>query len=367
MKCRDVILHLMRWLPEYTGLFSEYIQPLTVNVTGTLVTMTFSTDHGLANNSIVTIKDALVENQISSIVDSGSGIVFTTTLDHDITFGQTENVYLSSATDPGINGFYDIVRSDNRRTFVLDSFPDVGLSDVILSEPLTYRNINGTYNITVTATNQFIITLSESFPVDPVINVPSVNVLSSIRISGGSSLPRLIKSYDEQNVNELWGFVVLGNSTVSKDRNVEDDPVLQQGNLNDWGILLMQDFTFFVFIPTKNSSGFVNTTGRSSRDIAEDIRAPLYKALLGTEFDTGLYNSPSSSTVPVGDGLQQDLDAYIIHAFQFQQVAYVSTEDLGDKEQNVSLRDIDIEYTNYFGDNDNVIMTAAINTDVDPV
>lgn len=366
MKAQDIILHLMRWLPEYTDEFSSGVTPVSVVVSGTTVTMTFSAAHGIVDGGIVSIKDALVENPIDTIDDSGDNVVFTTILDHDITEGWTGTVNLTSVLTPSVNGDYTLISSENRRTFEIASFPDVLATDVVLNEPKEYVNINGLYNVTLISPTQISFELSQAFPVDPVIKTNSVNVLNAIRISGGSEIERLIKHYDEQPVKKLWGFVVLGDSTVNKDRNVADDPPLQQGGLNDWGILMMQNFNFFVFVPSKNDDGYVTATGRPSRDLIEDIRPELYKAILGTEFDTGFTGRPSSVTVPTGDNLYKDLDAYIVHQFQFQQVAYVSSADVIEKSPTVALRNISIDYLDVWNDTDNILMEADINLDENP-
>lgn len=357
----------MRYLPEYTSVFSASITPTSVTVVGTLVTMQFGSAHGIPDGGLLSVVNSLVENTISSIDDSGDTVVFITTNDHDITEGDTKTVNLTSASTPAVDGDYDILTSENRTTFSIATFPDTGLGDVVLNEPKEYVNINGMYaGITKVSDTELTFNLQSAFTVDPVVKASSVQVNNQIRISGGATVARIIKSYEEQQVQKVWGFVVLGDSDVSKDRNVQDDPVLQQGNQNDWGILLIQEASFFVFVPSKDGSGKVSLDGRAARDLIEDIRPPLYKALMGDAFSTGFANEPNSVLVPTGDTLFKDQTAYIIYQFQFQQVANVNSEDRVVKTADVALRDVSVYYLDVFSDSGNILMESEIDLDENP-
>jgi len=367
MKAQDIIVHMMEYMPKYTDVFSGVVTPSSVVVSGTTVTMTFATPHGVANNGIVCVKGALIQNPIDTIDDSGDDVVFTTTLDHDITEGYTETVNLTSVSTPAIDGNYPIVTSENRKTFTLASFPGAALGDVVLNEAKEVVTVNGWFSgVTKVSDTVFSYELPAAFPVDPVVKADTVSAVNALRISGGASITRLKKHYEQQKYREVWAFVVLGASTTSKDRNVTDDPTLQQGGSNEWGALLMQSASVFVFVPSKDSSERVLGTGRAARDLIEDIRPQLFKALLGTEFDTGFAQKPSSQLAMVGDDLFEDNTAYIIHQFEFQQVAYVSDDDVVDKSETVAMRDVSIDYLDYFSDSGNIIMEAEIDLDDNP-
>lgn len=368
MKAQDIITHMMRYLPQYSTRYSSNITPTSIVVSGTTVTMVFAAAHGVVDGGIVNVHGALIENPIDTIDDSGDNIVFTTTLDHDITYGwtnETQTVNLTSVTDPSVNGDYTLLSSINRRTFEIATFPDTALADVVLNEPRSL-SINGTFNIDLISDTSFSFELDSAFAVDPNVKTESVSVDNYIRISGGVSIDRIEKAYTEQSKHEMWAFVVLGDTETSKDRNVSDDATLNQRNMNAWNVNMMQDFAVFLFVPSKKEDGKVSLTGRYARDLIEDERVALYKALLGTEFDTGFAQDPISSTVPNGDGLQKDANAYIIYRFNFQQVAEVTSDDIVNKANHVALRDISIDYLDAFRENGNIIMEADVNTDESP-
>ena len=367
MKAQDIITHLMRYLPEYTGLFSSTINPSSVTVVGTTVTMGFASPHGLSTNAEITVKGSLIENPIFSIVDDTDYITFTTTNDHDLTEADDASANLTSASTPAVDNDYSILEVPNRRTFTIASFPDVGLGDVILNEPLQVNNINGRFAVTVTSTTEFTYQLANAFAVDPTVKSGTSDVVGGIRISGGSSILRLQKHYDEQGYKEAWAFVVLGESAVSKDRNVQDDAVLNQKNLNDWAVNMNQNPAVFVFMPKKESSGIGARTGREARDTIEDIRPALYKAVVGDSFDTGFEHDPISVLIPVSDDMAIDNDAYLVHRFLFQQVAQITSEDRVDKSEDVAMRDVELTYLDVFTDSGNILMTAEIDLDDNPL
>lgn len=378
MKAADIINHLFRYLPEQTDLFSKYLVPTAVTVTGSTVTCTFSESHGVIDDGVISVIGARIENLVSNIDDSGDTVIFTTANSHDITLGFNNVVNLTSVVDPSIDGDYTILSSDNRKTFELESFSEPLLTDVKLNELIdsivvtgtspNVTNINGLYeSVTVISPTELSFELASTFIIAPTIKPESVKVNVAIRVSGDATIERIIQNYDEQVYRGVWAFVVLGDVDINKDRNVQDDPALQQGGGNAWRALLLEKFSVYVFVPCKNSSSKVQLSGRAAKDLISDIRPSLLNVLNGTYFDPGFVNKPSSATATNGDAIYKYFKAYYVHEFKFEQTAQITNDDIVRKSPTVALRDVNIDYMNVFDDSGEVLMESRINTDEDPI
>lgn len=378
MKCSDIILFMRQWLPMFTDKVSDVTTPDAVSVSGTTVTVTKAA-HGRTTGEIITVLDAEAKNPISNIDDSGDTVVFTTSGNHGLTFGfgsgnsQTTTVKLSSATDPGIDGTYTAVAVPNRKSFELASFPDALLTDVILNEVPraqagTVGNINGIFTVTVSDADTYTYQLASAGATDPAVDPSTVSIHAPVRISGGESIERIWKSYEEQPKDNVWAFVVLGDTTTSKDRDVPGDSILEQGGANEWNAQMPSPFNVYLFVPCKDSvTGKTTVSGRAARDLCEVLRAPLYNTLIGTSFDSGFAEPTQSAVGPLGDGFWDYRKAYYIHEYRFSQTAVVTDGDVFRKDGDVPLRDMRIESVDVFNENNNILSTADLDLDNEPV
>ena len=368
MKAEYIVLELFKWLPRFTDKFSEYFTPESVAVVGDTVTIN-KTDHGLVDGNIISVTGSLVETDVDTITDAGTHIVFNTVTPHDLTFqnGVQQTVNLTSVLTPAVDGDYQLVAVPNREEFWLSSFPDTGVVDLILNED-RFEQMNDVFNIILIDDDSFSFVVSDALSFDPTIKTISVKVHNQIRISAGASIERILASYEDYPFEGLWGFVVLDDVSISKDRNVANsDATLNQGNMNEWDVKLISPFNFYVFVPSKESSGLVALNGGLARDLCEELRPAIYRSICGTPIPTGFTDEPDSYIGPEGDGFWQYRKSFYIHQYQFSQVGVVNNSDIQYKPRTVAFRDILIKSLDVFNSNDNVLMTADISLDEEPL
>lgn len=312
----------MEVLPRHTDKFSEYFTPTSMVLSGTTVTVT-KTAHGLTDGQLVSITEADFINPITNIDDTGDYPLFTATGDTDLTQGYNTAVRLSSASSPSIDGDYTLQSVVDRTNFELNSFPNTGLTDVVLHEDREL-GVNGLYNITKIDADSFSYEITQGVGTTLSIDATSAKIHNEVRITGGSDIDRVLKTYETQLVDKLWGFVVLDNTLTSKDSQITTDAQMEQKNQNFWRCFYLSPFSFYVFIPTNNK-----LTGRFARDEAEDLRPYLFKSLLNATFDTGFTLGEAENFVaPLGDGRYEYKETYYIHQFQFQQTANIGQDDV---------------------------------------
>ena len=366
MKSVDIVKTLMAYMPRHTDKFSQVFNPDAVSVSGTTVTVT-KTAHGLVDESLISVTNGEIVNPIVSIDDSGDDVVFTTTNNHDFVGGDwldeglpESRANLTSVTDSSIDGDYQITAVPNRKTFAVASFPNTGLTDVILNENKSV-GVDGLYNITLIDDDSFIFEIEYDLG-SISVNPSTMEIHNRIRISAAVDYNRAKASYERMPSGYMWGFVVLGDNDINKDRNVNSDAEMEQGNLNEWNGMLLSPFSFYVFVPT-----FDSISGREARDEIEEARPALFRSLLNAVFDTGFEFDAISGVTPVGDGIQEYKKAFYTHRFQFRQVAQISSEDTLYTPKTSAFRDVTFDYENILTDNGEVLATADVDLDEEPI
>lgn len=356
MKANDIILHLMENVPKYTDAFSSYLKPTSVSVGVNTVTFNKAA-HGLVNGQYVSVTESSWLNPISTIEEVDGVIQFTTTEENDLSYGWHEQVYLSSAEDPTVDGWYDLSATPDCLTFQIASFPDITLEDVMLHE-FREVGINGLYQVTVGSTSAFSIT-TEVNPVDIglTLDPASVKVHYNIRISGAATIERCVEAYEMQATDDLlWAYVILGANTINKDRYANSDADMEQGGQNEWNGLYLSPFSIYVFRSVGNE-----IAGRGARDAIEDIRPALFHAILGTFFETGFENQADSAVAPRNDGPWEYRKAYYVHQFEFMQTAQIAQQDTLYEARTCLWRKLAFDMMNTATDNGEVIASAEVN------
>jgi hypothetical protein len=348
----------MENLPKHTDAFSEFFNPEAISVAGGVVSVQ-KTAHGLAVGNLIVVSDAYYLNPVSLIDDSGDNVVMTTANKHDLSPNYQEEVYLTSASAPAIDGWYKLEGVPNSLTFEIATFSQPALTDVVLNE-CREVGINGLYTVaTAPDADNFTFALS----VDPLVTMDiglGTKINSSTRISGASTIQRCINAYEQQLPSDLWGFVILGDNVINKDRYVTTDVDMEQGGGNDWNGLYISPFSFFVFVPIQDK-----ITGREARDTIEDARPAIFKSLLGASFDTGFEHQAPNSVTPRGDNAHEYRKAYYIHEFSFVQTAQIALADTNQAPQTRSWEKVTFDFINIATDNGEVIASAEIDLDTE--
>lgn len=342
MLASDIINHLVKYLPRLTDLFSTSIPVSTFTIVGDTITIQFSQNHNLTTGDKIMIYNASVDIPITSMVKNGNLITATTSSDHDLTQGYQNTITINNSSISALNSTFTLTGVPNRRSFQFSSTIDIssGIGSPNLLMVYEDNPINDYHTVTVIDSTTITITVANNSFTNIDVNV--VKVVSSIRISGASNLERLIEAYEASNTSNYWLYVVLDDYQTGKARSSPLDANQNVANLNAWNIEQLANFSTYVFIPSTNS-----LTGRTARDVAETLRASLYKILINSSFDTGLTGgSPMSNVSPISDNIAGYSKAYYIHQYQWQQVNQVTGFDVFPNYFTVAFRNLENDIQN---------------------
>lgn len=367
MKGLDIIEQLHLSIPSVTNLFSNQIAVTSLTMSGTTVTCTTATAHNLSTGDLVNVQGALVPNPITSLTQVDNVATAITSFKHSIVQGfnfvskQPDNnltVDISGATESEYNGVKQLLIRVNATEFTYQisgdpSSPATG--SPVLNE-FRESGYNGLVSITVTGASTF----TYSSP----INLPSpatgtITVHTPIRISGAVDVERSFASYTKQNADELWAFVVLDDSVVSKDRNVLSDADQSVGPGDSRRQRIIQNFSIFVFATVT-----AELSARAIRDLMEDINIFFIKSIVGFQSPSGLTENPKFKVTFGEHGLAIYNGSEYVHRFQYQTLFDITAGDTLRQGLYVPLRRIEL---NFFDpvqeDGDDLIMTAGIELD----
>lgn len=372
MKAFDIIKQFHLAMPQFNDYFSAFTTDFTASSSGSIVTVTTANPHGLSTGNVITMTGIKSQIELFEISLANGRVTASTFANHDLTRGYQENVTLSGSDNDELNGTFELLDVPNRRSFVFD-YPGVDVDDpgtVYLLEDRSYGGVNGIFNVTVVDDNTF--TYDAGIIIgdfETSFNIENAKLHLGIRISGASDIDRAVSSYTEQSgENTLWGFVIVEDAISSKDRNVTNDATLNQGNLNEWNVLYLEGFSFYVVVPTTG-----DITGRRARDLCEEIKPAVFSSVLGKAFDSGFSDNIVSPVVPLGDQFFGYFKSYYIHQYRFEQVSRITNTDIKDYGQNVAFRDIEFNIRDIInpegltpgGNDDTIKLSGRVNLDDD--
>jgi len=356
MQAKEIILHLRENLPRFSDLFSVYVAPEAIVIAGNLVTVT-KTAHGLANKHLLTVTHARVANPIDTVSGDATEAFLVTQDPHDLTEGYQSTARLESASTPAVNNDYELLSVPGRNDLSVKGLTVPAPGDLTLKEDREV-GINGLFEIAWIDDDNFSYVIPWDFSGGaPVIDVPNTRLHTAVRVSGASEVERIIEAYDAQPPDDMWAFVVLGDTNINKDRYVNTDADMEQGGTNTWNGLLMSPFSVYTFAPVEK------ITGRYARDLNEDTRPALYSSLLGATFYTGFTHEADSGVYPQGDGKHEYKKAYYIHNFEFSQVAQIANSDTLLASPTSAWRDLKFDYINIMTDNGEIIVSTEVDLD----
>ena len=338
MKAKDVVLQLYSALPALTDKFTEQALIDSITAAGLVATATTSSKHNLTTGDLATITGAFAPVAIESMVRVDSILTVVTSSDHDLSEGYQEQVEITEANEAEFNGSFKLLSVPNRRTFeveVVDSGPTSSTGSPVLLDGSAF-GYNGLFPITV------LTPLTFSYALRGAVggSARGGNIKASIgyRITAAATPERAAAAYTKQNDNKYWIFVVLGDVSASKDRNIENDAVAAQTGNTAWKQQLIQPFTVFVFMPSSK-----DIAGRLQRDDAEDIALILFQSLLGTKFDSGLASKALYQTTFSSHGTREYEPAVYVHGYDFATIADLTFGDTIGEPFNVAFRDIGLD------------------------
>ncbi len=359
IKAETIIAQLQGILPAQTDLFTEDdISVSSLSRSGTTVTGVTAVPHGLTTGRPIAVKDALSPISITSITRVGTTATVTTDTDHDFTENFDMVTEISGAGESEYNGTFPIATVPNRRTFTytLSGSPATPATGTIFSLNNLSTGYNGRHTVTLVDPTTYTYEITET-PDSPAQG--TMIMRAGLRISGAVSTEQAIAAYSKKGEDELWGFVVLGNVFVSKNRNNPTDLTSTVAAGTDFYQMIGCPFSIVVITPTTASF-----SGREARDQMEDVAVALFKSLMGFAPATGLTSEKQYQIVFTGHQFVGFNGAYYVHEFNFETSIQLTPDDIVDPDFSVAFRDISLDFLNpNETDGDDIIMEAEINLD----
>lgn len=362
MKLSSIVSHLWRCIPLNSDKFTEYVNPTSVTVSNSTVTMVFVTAPSISVGEYFAITGAKVKNEIDTFSQEGDTVTATTDSAHDIVYGWPEHEYIEvrSPGTPSINGLY-LVESTESRFDISFSGMDVSAPiDMYIIEPRSH-SINGIFQLAtkVETTLTFELSYSDAdipdgFSLD--IEPDTARIHHEVRITAAATIERFIQSYEKTADGNFWICVTKRKNFFSKQRNSMTDANIEQPTFAAWNCQMATPFTLNIVAPCPNS----DIGGRYTLDEIEHERINIYKSILGAKFDTGFSSSAVSGTVPDDDGDFNYQKSYVVFPFNFMQLTQITGDDISVTENTTAITGLDVDFLNQDEDNDNVIMSLSI-------
>jgi len=357
VRLSDVVNQFRLLLPKYTDVFSTRLIISNILVSGgNLTTIVTSTIHGLSTGMGVTISGVTTKTSISAVSQDGITFTFTTASDHDLTYGWEEHssVTFEGFTDLAWNNSFILLDVPNRRTFKVrstETLPILNTNEVLLENRAD--GVNGRFPITVVDTTSF--TISGNF-LNGVYTGGTID--TAVRIAGSVSYDRAKDQYTKQGLTQVWGFVVMNDPTVSKDRSNYSDATANFTTGTSIQTQVIDGFTLYIFINTKDQMA-----AEQAIDLARHtLFSPILKSVYGAVFPTGLTNETDYRTIMTAQGFIEYDRAVYSHVYAFELCMNLSDSDTVDVGNTSAFRDIN--WTNTVDEQD---MAININLDTEPL
>jgi len=318
MLTSDLISQFKMFLPLFTDFFTTNIPITSASILGTTVTIDTATPHGLETGEFVTLSGIKNSLSISSLTSSDLIATATTSVNNDLTKDFIPNIEISGATEPEYNGTKPLLDVLNRTTFTYQlnattTTPATGTPVLLETHNLSF---NGSFAVTVTSTTQFEVTNNS-----PGLGTPvgtNMQAKTGIRVSGLNDIERGIDVYTKKKFEELWGFVVLNDAVINKDRDMNSDAEVERTPRNEYRMKFINNFSFYVFVPTA-----MEINGRQGRDLCEQLARPVFRSIAGYQPQSIFVSKQSTIVTPINHGFFLYNTAYYIHRYQFQYTEYM--------------------------------------------
>lgn len=308
-----------------------------------IATINTTTNHNLLANAAVTISRVGQQLPISGVSQDGLVFTFTTSRNHDLTAGYPgyETVLLGGFTDSNWNGSFTLLDTPNRRSFRIqstNSLPTLNGNEYL--HEVRIDGINGRHQATIVDPNTFTIT-------GDFLNGDYIGgtIKTAVRIAGSVTIERALQQYTEQQINDLWMFVVMNDAEISKDRNAYNDTIASLVNGEDVRLRLIDGFSIFIVKNITDEQAAVN-----AMDIARhDLLGPILKSIYGARFPTGLTGEADFVAIPTGHNFVAYNRATFVYQYSFEITSDLIADDSVEFTDNKAFAEID--YTHDLPDN----------------
>lgn len=347
-KASEIISRLVNIVPTLTDIFSDSLSITSLTNAGGLVTAVTATPHGLTTGNIVNITGAQAPVVITTLTSANGVATATTATPHDLTRAPDEpftpTIKVTGANQSEYNGIaLETINIQNRLNFTYEITgnpvsPATG--DLILLFDGRERGYNGRKTITVVNATTFTYPITTT-PISPAIG--TITVHKNVRISGSVSIERAVEAYSKQietTVKKLWAFVVLGDTSVNKDRMVYSNAVANVTPGSEYRQREIQAIKVYVVTPCTDQ-----IAARAARDLMEDVKSIFYKCLLRFVPANGLVDTSQFGIAFAGNKIFAYEPPFYVHEFEFEIICDITEGDVLVPE-NVAFRDVDFTITN---------------------
>ena len=336
MRIADIVNHLTLHLPRFVDDFTTNYQVESIERSGGVVTVTTTENTRLTEGCQVNIQGAL--HSLDVVVSDNNGITanITTAEPHDFTFGRgEENVAIFNNSNGEVFQL-EIIGVENRNNFRVmlkstdenDLLNDVSL---LLNGVNVCLGYNGIQLVTSASGNTF--TFENN---DAVSDIAFGEIIakSQPRIAGALDVNLIDAAYTEQNTDDAFLFVVVGDAVGNRSRNIDTDSTdnLQAGNF--FNQRLIQTVQLFVLLPTCEQ-----INARKARDRCVELLRPICRSILRKKFPSLIENTNNPLMI-TGHGTQAFNGAYYTHQYAFEATLQFGESDVFNDIDDVAFRDI---------------------------
>lgn len=356
MRLSDLVIHARKKLPLYTDYFSEKIKVSNIVVEGNEATMTTEAPHHLEAGATFTIQGAKTKNRIVSLTQKHGLGRIVTEYDHQVTkntplrVGDSTHITIYGANEEIYNGTFLIMDIPNCNVieFSIDAnAPLTATGNPYLLEE-RYGSINGAQKVTELTNKNTVKFLLNAGVENPDAN-GDIYIRSGIRISGEFSIEHALESYEANGTNELWGFCILDGANVSKSRLNKTDAISTAQLGTDLRAELVQDFNFFVIIPTTSDYCWIDFV-----DLAQELRKPILKTFHRAKVESGVTDEDSYLAFVGDNPVDTTTKAFMVYQYKFQSTINLQNEDGIEEEFSPALRNLEMTHRNNFGTEDSL-------------
>lgn len=340
MKAQAIVEHLWNWLPQFSGLFNQRVAINSIVVSGSQVTISLATPHGLKLSEATPVRVGGVKGGVGitqATFTAGAGSM-TLAAPHNMTSGWPGKDSFIVTGVPGLtSGTMTEGLTDTSFRFLTPAVGSGAGSGGILFDGSSGGH-DGVFLAIPTGPNTLVYSFTGTAPATTTL-LTNATVSFGFRISAGVDRDRLLDAYTTQKADsDWWAFVILQDVTAGKDQREGGDAL----KVGASGVAVRQRliFPFEVMVVARATNSIA---GRLPRDTMQEVRAALIKSLCRASFPTGFAAEKQYQVVYSQDALALYDGSVYAHTFLFEQVADISQDDVLPFTEDVPFRTISID------------------------
>ncbi len=346
MKLSDLVKQAQNKLPLYTDYFSDRVKvtSLTNDGESTICTLETEDAHSLQVGADFTIQGAKVKNRIVSLTQSHGLGRIVTEFNHQVTKntplrkGDSTHITIEGAEEEQYNGTFLIMDIPNCNVieFSIDkNAPATATGSPYITQDC-YANYNGRHTVSSVVDDNTVQFDMGSIP-DAQTAVGDIYIRTGVRISGEYSIEHALEAYEQNDTNELWGFCVLDGANISKSRVNKTDAIATVLSGLDVRAELVQDFNFFVIIPTTSEFCWIDFV-----DLAQELRKPILKTFHRARLESGATDEDCHLAFVGDQPVDTTTKAFMVYQYKFQTTINIQNEDGVEPEFSPAIRSLDM-------------------------